>query len=316
MKNCLCCGKPLNENNINGWHKSCIKKFFGTEELPEINLSEEVLNSLALNSVKQGLTVTGVQKKLSLHLSKEKKNSRLTLINYPTGFILKPQVDKFECLPELEHLCMSMADAIGIKTVPHALIKMNNDYAYITKRIDRKNNKGKFIKLAMEDFCQLSLRNTSDKYKGSYEQCIKIINQYSFFPGVDTSNLFILLVFSYIIGNSDMHLKNLSLIETSAGSNEYVLSPTYDLLAVSLVLPSDDEEVALTLNGKKNNLTKNDFYSFAKRLNIGKISAKKIIHKIIESKNKLIELCNESLISENMKERFIKLISERCQKLE
>ena len=46
-----------------------------------------------------GYTVPGVQKKLSLHLLAEGK-PRLTMMNYPTGYILKPQVKEFTALPE------------------------------------------------------------------------------------------------------------------------------------------------------------------------------------------------------------------------
>ena len=86
---------------------------------------------------KQGVYGPGVQKKLSLHLLSEPGNPRLTLVNYPTGYILKPQVDQFKAMPEAEQLVMSMADMIGISTVPHALIKGNGQMAYITKRVDR-----------------------------------------------------------------------------------------------------------------------------------------------------------------------------------
>lgn len=120
--NCLCCGKPLKIDNEYGWHKSCIKHFFGAETLPEIEFDNDTLNLLASETTNQGFTVPGVQKKLSLHLTSDRKKPRLTLINFPTGYILKPQVEEFKALPESEQLIMSMADKVGISTVPHALI--------------------------------------------------------------------------------------------------------------------------------------------------------------------------------------------------
>ena len=165
---CLCCGKLLNEENGNGWHNSCIKKFFGTSSMPDIDVSEEILNRIAIDSTNKGFTVPGVQKKLSLHLTTG-ANPRLTLVNYPTGYILKPQTEDYQALPEMEYLIMQMAAATKIQTVPFAMVRMpsQNNYAYITKRIDRI--KGKM--LAMEDFCQLDGRLTEDKYRGSYERC-------------------------------------------------------------------------------------------------------------------------------------------------
>ena len=314
--NCFCCGKPLKTENDNGWHKACIKRFFGTAHIPEIEIDEKTLESLAAQSTSKGLTVPGVQKKLSLHLSTDNRNPRLTLVNYPTGYILKPQVKEFECLPEAEQLVMTMADATGISTVPHALIKSGENLAYITKRIDRIFDKTDIKMLAMEDFCQLDLRVTVDKYKGSYERCAKVIGKYSSQIGLDMAELFMRLVFSFVVGNSDMHLKNFSLIETGEASNTFVLSPAYDLLPVNVIMPEDNEEFALALNGKKTHIRKKDFFVFAEECKISKASTEKMIAKIVSMKPKYTDMCNGSLLSNHLKERFAQLIEQRCKVLE
>ena len=108
MNRCLCCGKTLRTENEYGWHSSCIKSFFGTTKFPDIDVSKDVLNQIAIDNTNKGFTVPGVQKKLSLHLSKE-DTPRLTLVNYPTGYILKPQTDEYVALPEMEYLVMQMA---------------------------------------------------------------------------------------------------------------------------------------------------------------------------------------------------------------
>ena len=313
--NCFCCGKPLKTENDNGWHKACIKRFFGIAHVPEIEIDEKTLESLAAQSTSKGLTVPGVQKKLSLHLSTDNHNPRLTLVNYPTGYILKPQVREFECLPEAEQLVMTMADATGISTVPHALIKSGDNLAYITKRIDRIFEKTDVKMLAMEDFCQLDLRVTADKYKGSYERCAKVIGKYSSQIGLDMAELFMRLVFSFVVGNSDMHLKNFSLIETDEASNTFVLSPAYDLLPVNVIMPEDTEEFALALNGKKTHIRKKDFFVFAEECGISKASAEKMIAKIVSLKPTYIDMCNGSLLPDHLKERFAELIEQRCRVL-
>lgn len=313
--NCFCCGKPLKTDNDNGWHKACIKRFFGIAHIPEIEIDEKTLESLAAQSISKGLTVPGVQKKLSLHLSTDNHNPHLTLVNYPTGYILKPQMREFECLPEAEQLVMTMADATGISTVPHALIKSGDNLAYITKRIDRLFGKTDIKMLAMEDFCQLDLRVTADKYKGSYERCAKVIGRYSSQIGLDMAELFMRLVFSFVVGNSDMHLKNFSLIETGEASNTYVLSPAYDLLPVNVIMPEDTEEFALALNGKKTHIRKKDFFVFAEECGISKASAEKMIAKIVSKKPKYIDMCNGSLLPDHLKERFAELIEQRCNVL-
>ena len=314
--NCLCCGKPIKDNNeSSGWHKTCIKKFFTTAVIPEIEITDSVLEELAKESTNKGYTIPGVQKKLSLHLSKE-VYPRLTVVNYPTGYILKPQVKEFRALPEAEHIVMSMADKAKIRTVPHALVKSKDSYAYITKRIDRVFSKDSNVKLiAMEDFCQLDLRLTQDKYKGSYERCGNIIKKYSSRSGLDMSELFYRLVFSFIVGNSDMHLKNFSLIESESGSGEYHLSPAYDLLPVNVIMPEDKEEFALPINGKKRNIHRKDFLIFAAGCGIAKLAAEKMIEQLIFMEPVFIEMCRNSLMPQDMKEAFIELVDKRVSAL-
>lgn len=313
--NCLCCGKPLRIENESGWHKSCIRKFFGTSQLPEMELDNQTLELLATESTGKGYTVPGVQKKLSLHLLSQGEKPRLTVVNYPAGYILKPQVERFEALPEAEHLVMCMADAVGIATVPHALIHSGNTFAYITKRIDRIFTKDHAEKLAMEDFCQLDYRLTQDKYHSSYERCGKIIEKYSVRSRLDLSELFIRLVFFFITGNSDMHLKNFSLVETAEGNNQYVFSAAYDLLPVKVIMPEDEEDFALALNGKKTNIRKKNFFVFAENIGIAKEAAEKMMAQMIANEEMFISMCCDSHFPEHLKKSFASLIRERCMLL-
>lgn len=321
--NCLYCGKPLPDSaslqeSYSAWHSGCVKKFFFTNKLPDIDISDKILEQLAIENTKKGFTIPGVQKKISLHLT-QGKDPRLTLVNYPTGYILKPQSAEYIALPEAEYLAMQMAAKTGIKVVPFALIRMQNDsYAYITRRIDRvlPDRKNSLLKmLAMEDFCQLSERLTQDKYRGSYESCARIISRYSVNSGLDLSELFLRIVFSYVIGNSDMHLKNFSLIETAPYSCEYVLSDAYDLLPVNVVLPEEKEQFALTLNGKKQNITHRDFLIFADTCGISQKSAEKMIAKVASLQSMYVSMCQDSYLPENMKKTFEMLVVERVSVL-
>lgn len=311
MNRCLCCGKPLKEDSACGWHKACVKRFFGVNEIPTIEVNRETLEKIAKENVKRGLTIPGVQKKISLHLSVEHHASRLTLVDYPTGYILKPEGEEFPCLPEAEQLVMSMAEATGIAVVPHALFNSGSSYAYITRRIDRIIKKDAVSKLAMEDFCQLSLRMTEDKYKSSYERCAKVIEKYSSQSGLDMAEFFFRVLFSFVSGNSDMHLKNFSLIETEAGSGVYVLSSAYDLLPVSLLMPTDTEELALPLSGKKTHIRRKDFLIFAEECHLPNASAEKMIKKIVSMETKYIEMINDSLLTDALKKDYIALIRTR-----
>lgn len=313
---CLCCGRDLPaDHNTAGWHAACIKRFFGTRELPEIILNDETLTMLAVKTVEKGFTVTGVQKKLSLHLA-EADRPRLTLVDYPSGYILKPQEADYPYMPESEQLVMCMADVSGIKTVPHALIVQDGGVSYITKRVDRVINRDKTaVKLAMEDFCQLGYKPAEEKYHGSYERCAKIISRYSSRAGFDMTELFMRLVFCFLTGNSDMHLKNFSLIETGAGSSEYILSPAYDLLPVQLILPGDTEDTALALNGKKQNLRRKDFIGFAAACGISEKTAGMMIARLIGFVPKWQMLCRESLLPRDRQDMLLELIDSRVKRL-
>ncbi len=310
---CLCCNKPLKTDSEihDGWHQKCIRTFFGTNDIPSLSLDQKLLHDLADRTVNQGLTVPGVQKKLSLHLNQDAKGARFTLVDYPTGFILKPQSPDYTQLPEAEHLTMTMARATGIFVVPFAMMECDGKFAYITKRIDRFAH----AKLAMEDFCQLSGRSTSDKYKGSYEECGKIIKKYSGRSGLDLSELFLRLVFCNVTGNSDMHLKNFSLIETERKSRNYVLSPAYDLLPVNVIMPADKEFSALTLNGKKRNLRRNDFLALAENMGLQKKAAIQIMESVLKKQTAYEKLIDESYVTNDFKDQFKYLMHQRMQLL-
>ena len=279
-------------------------------DLPELDIDKATLEELARKNSNLGLTVPGVQKKLSLHLSDE-NSSRLTLVGCPAGYILKPQTEDFEQLPEAEDLVMDIAEMMGVRTVPHGLISIDGENAYITKRADRAD--GKIY--AMEDFCQLSGRLTQDKYRGSYERCAKIIREYSSLPGFDMSEFFLRLIVCFVTGNSDMHLKNFSLIERTPGSRDYVLSPAYDLLPVNLIMPEDTEETALTLNGRKSGLTRNDFLSLAKNAGLNSKAAERMIDSVTGKEKKAIAMCRESELTADLQEGLIKIIRERISRL-
>lgn len=255
MNKCLFCYKTLGNCEVD-YHKACAHKIFESAVVPLLPYTRANIKELAREIVRANTTVTGVQAKLSLDISRGRAGEpqRFTIVGLWGRFILKPQTDRFAHLPENEDLTMHMAEAAGIKTVPHSLIRFTDgELCYITRRIDR-TKKGE--KIAMEDMCQLSERLTEDKYKGSYERIAKLIRQYSSAPLLDVVNFWEVVLFSWLTGNSDMHLKNFSLFRPV---DKYMLTPAYDLLSTALAIPEDDEELALTLNGKKKRIKREDF---------------------------------------------------------
>lgn len=309
---CLYCYKPLDPGKKD-FHAACSKKIFGQAEPPVLPYSEEQLEGLAAEVIKTHTTVTGVQPKLSLHLTKgddAQATKRFTIVGLWGGYILKPPTPNYPHLPEVEDLTMHLASVAKIKVVPHSLIRLQSgNLAYITKRIDRVK-KGK---LHMEDMCQLTERLTEDKYRGSYEQIAKAIQKYSATPGLDVVNFFELLLFSFLTGNADMHLKNFSLIQQLGLG--MVLSAAYDLVATALVNPKDDEDLALTLNGKKKKIKKADFFS---AFNTSKLDGKQqdnIFNKMQKSKSNWMKQIDNSFLNDEFKKLYKSLLEERFSRL-
>ncbi len=256
MKRCLYCYQELPEDTTD-FHPACAKKFFGSTKTLVLPYTRDNINDLAKLFVGNKATVTGIQPKISMDINRGGKDEpdKLTIVGLCGNYILKPQSKAFQNLPENEDLVMHLAAIAKIKTVPHTLIRFaDGELCYLTRRIDRGPNG---MKYHLEDLCQITERLTADKYKSSYEKIAKAIIKYSSIPKLDLVNFWETIVFSWLTGNSDMHLKNFSLINTMKG--HYQLSPFYDLLSVRLAMPHDKEELALTMNGKKNRITKSDF---------------------------------------------------------
>ena len=311
MQRCLYCYQPLEQGQTD-FHPQCSKKLFGTTTPPELPYTKDDIESLALEVVRSQVTVTGVQPKLSVDLEKVADGKkRFTIVGLWGKYILKPQTELYVNLPENEDLTMHLATMVNIKTVPHSLIRFKDgSLAYITKRIDRDKKKGK---IPMEDMCQLTEKLTEQKYKGSHEQIAKIIMLHSAYPVLDLLTYFEVLLFCYLTGNADMHLKNFSLYKPA---NEYILAPAYDLLSTKLVLPDDKDELALTLNARKRKLKKSDFNHL---LNTYKID-EKVIENIYEKYRKIVpqwlNFIDTSFLPQQMKEEYKSIINKRKSILE
>jgi len=250
MNKCLYCYQEVAEGL--DFHEKCSSDFFGNKNTPEIPYSLNEMEELAKNVVERSISVPGVQAKLSMSLVKDtvQKNSRLTVVGSLGGnYIFKPPSSDYPEMPQNEHVTMRMAEIFGIRVVPSSLIRLKSgELAFITSRIDRTRGGEKIHMLDM-----FQITEAYEKYKGSMEKVGKAIGEYSSNTNLDKIFFFELALFSFITGNNDMHLKNFSMIESPSG---WVLSPAYDLLNVSIILPGDNEELALTLVGKKKKLSR------------------------------------------------------------
>ncbi len=311
MAKCLYCYQEIENGQL--YHPACAKKIFGTATVPVLDYTHKQLEDLALQVVRSQTTVTGVQQKLSLDIAPKQKQqpTRFTIVGIWGRFILKPQSDLFGQLPEVEDLTMHLAEIAKIKVVPHALIPLaDGQLGYITRRIDR-TNKGE--KIAMEDLCQLSELMTENKYKGSYEQIAKHIRKYAHLPNLDVVNYWEVVLFSWLTGNADMHLKNFSLYAPQEGV--YQLTPAYDLLSTALVMPEDTEELALTLCGKKRKITRENFVEAMTQSGL----SMPVIEKMFARFRKLLpaweECIEQSFLSPDLQTRYKEIIHERLDRI-
>jgi serine/threonine-protein kinase HipA len=310
MMNCLYCYQPLNKDEID-FHPSCSKKIFGTTQPPVIDFDLKQLEELAKQIVIESKAVTGVQPKLSLNIEKQiNEVPRLTIVGLQGDYILKPPSAQYKELPENEDLTMHLAALAKIKTAKHSLIRLHSgELAYLTKRFDRIKGQ----KIPVEDFCQLSERLTEEKYRGSIEMIGKIANKFTTNNGIEAQRLFELILFCYLTGNADMHLKNFSLIENLLG--EYEFSPAYDLLNTAIVIPDDKEESALTINGKKSKINIKDFNVLANSLKINEKSQQAIYARLNKILPKWIACIHDSFLSKNLQKTYIVMLQKKHAKL-
>ena len=309
-KICLYCYELLEQENSGDFHERCSLKFFGTKIPPTFNYSLDQMTELAKNVVARSIAIPGVQPKLSLTVVKESLENglggRLTIVGALGGnYIFKPPFTEYREMPQNEHITMLIAvKAYGIKTVPCSLFRLQSgELAYITKRIDCAKDGSKIHMLDM-----FQILEAFDKYKGSMERIGKAINKYSNSPLLDKTYYFEISVFSYLTGNNDMHLKNFSMINNK---ENWQLSPAYDLLNVAIVNLTDEEEMALTMEGKKKKLKLEHFIHLAEGLGLNPKQIKNVFNRFIKNKQLAIKWIDRSFLSEEYKIAYKTLLNKR-----
>ncbi|MGI6314281.1 MAG: HipA domain-containing protein [Candidatus Cryptobacteroides sp.] len=291
------------------FHPSCSIRFFGSPEPPVLNYTMSEMAELAKEVVESSVSVPGVQPKLSLGFIKEVlqdgSKGRLTVMGALGGnYILKPQNEFFPQMPENEHLTMRMAELCGISVVPSTLIRLKSgELSYLTKRIDRTETGEKIHMLDM-----FQILEAFDKYKSSVEKVGKVVAEHSSNTLLDLLRLFEVVLFSYITGNNDMHLKNFSLI---LSGQDWSLAPAYDLLNVNLHLPEDTEETALTIGGKKRKLTKSDFINLGMSFRLTEKQILNAFNRFIKEEKTMEQEIKSSFLSPENQMKYIDLLEAR-----
>ncbi len=277
------------------------------KELALLNFSAEELRNEAMGRASK-MSIQGVQPKLSAVLNI--KDGRFDIVDKNGRYILKPQHHIFPELPQNEDLSMRMASTIGIEVPVHGMVySKDRSLTYFIRRFDRKGQKDK---IQVEDFAQLAGMSRDTKYNYTMEKLVKLIDDFCTFPAIEKAKLFKRVIFNYLVGNEDMHLKNYSVI---VRNGKVELAPAYDFLNSTIVLKGDIEEIALPIKGKKSNLNISVLLDY-----FGKeccsLTDKVIDNNLNEIKAKLSEwfiLIDNSFLSSEMKEKYRLLLQQRIK---
>jgi serine/threonine-protein kinase HipA len=257
------------------------------------------------------MSIQGVQPKLSAVLSI--KDAKFVLVDKGGRYILKPQHQFYTQLPENEDLTMKLANEISLEVPVHGLLwSKDNSLTYFIKRFDRK---GQNDKVPVEDFAQLAGLNRDTKYDYSMENIVKLIDDYCTFPAIEKVKLFKLVIFNYLTGNEDSHLKNFSIITED---NQVRLSPCYDLVNSTIELKQQDEEIALPLKGKKKHLTRSILVNYFgnERCGLTDKSIEKVLETISSAIPRWKALIDNSFLSKEMKGKYLDLLDGRLTTME
>lgn len=256
------------------------------------------------------MSIQGVQPKLSARLLI--KRQQFALVDQSGQYILKPQIADYIQVPENEDLTMKLLSLVGIEVPLHGLLhSLDGDMTYFIKRFDRSGRKGK---LHVEDFARLSGQNRETKYRSSIEQIARLVESFCTFPAMEKVKILRLTLFCFLVGNEDMHLKNFSIIRRE---DVISLTPAYDLLNTTIVLPHPEKELALPLNARKNELKQEDFLNYFGRkcLVIQEDIIDKVLIDFTHALPKREELIRISFFSNERKERYLDLIHGRVARI-
>ncbi len=287
-------------------HKT-LRAVFGKPIQPTIPIT---LNEISIEAQKLAgkLSISGVQPKLSVRLDGEE----LIPVERDGQYILKPQTQDFPELPQNEFLCMQMGKRFGLNTAQFVLLELaDGSPAYVVKRFDRFKKGRRVEKLACEDMHQIL--GGPSKYAGSHELIAKVIQEHCRFAPLELQRLFEMTIFNFAIGNGDAHRKNFSLLTSVDGT--VALSPAYDLVSSRLVIPKEDEELALSLNGKHNRLQRDDFLSFADHVGIAVAYAQGRIADLLSLCDEFLEIIGNSTLTDELRDRLKGILTERLDRL-
>jgi len=309
---------------------TALRRMFNNKKVSHLlDFSNDENSRILINENVGRISISGVQEKLSAIVNKNKVC--LAPEGVQSHYIIKPAPDDKRLsyrnqMPANEHLTMQIARQVyGIVTAENAVIFFQNGKpAYITKRFDIKNDN---TKIKQEDFASLAQKTNEThgkhfKYTGSYADMGALFQKYVAAWKIEISKFFRLILFNYLFGNGDAHLKNFSLQQSKNG--DYMLSPAYDLLNTSLHIQDEDFALEGGLFGKEyyseiyrqeGHPYQDDFTDFGKMIGVPDIHVKRIMKDFLSSQPLVYDLIERSFLNEKLKRMYIRSYEERLKRL-
>lgn len=296
---CLVCFRSLPDGAVGEYHGRCAKLLFGSKTVPTLAVDPRNLHLLGLEMAGR-VSLSGVQKKIALR----RDRSTLRVVGDAGGeYILKPQTEEYPDLPQNEQLCLRIAQAVGLRTAASGLVRLpDGSLALLSRRFDRRDGH----RLPMEDFCQLGEKLPREKYRGSYEQCVELLQRHSDGGLADAAELFRLVLFSWWIGNNDLHLKNIALLGDEAGLR---LSPCYDLVSTAIL--GLEDRLALTIAGRHSKVRFEDWIELGERAGLSRRAILREVERLWGGYAEGIQLLAHAPLRADLVVRLIRLLTER-----
>jgi serine/threonine-protein kinase HipA len=270
--------------------------------------------------------LSGVQIKAPMSLMAD--GALVPAIDQPFTHILKPAgTAGFETLPIVEWLCLELGRSAGFEVPEAALLEMPGGMspALVVERFDIRRGPEDHRRLAMEDFCSILGLPASAKYDGTIERMARGLRPLSTDPASDLDVLFRRAVFAWLIADGDMHLKNLALLKVAEAVDKAFTSvrfaPLYDAVTTRVFPGLGGDRMALTLSGKDDRLTRQDFLALARTIGVSADDAETAIAGLtarVADRAKELQLpafAAETEAANTAQDKVIALVGERCMAL-
>jgi len=179
------------------------------------------------------MSLPGVQAKTAYYLDPRTLRWGIPAGRTPTTHIIKPCIPGFDGLVENEHLCMEIAARLGLPVARSFVLALDQPYIAV-ERFDRLPSSGAFSfprRIQQEDMCQALGLMPTKKYQQDggpgIPEIVKLLLRVSAEPHVDIERFLKANILNWLIGGTDAHAKNYSLL---IGANDEIrLAPLYDL---------------------------------------------------------------------------------------